>query len=106
MKAAVLACALAFLSPALARAQAMEFQLASTGEDCERCKWIAAEGEITETTLADFEKFLTDNPSAGPLVAFHSPGGIVIDGMRLGSLIRSRGFWTTVGETVDDPEKP
>ena len=106
MKAALIACALACLLPAAARAQAMEFQLAATGEDCERCRWIAAEGEIIETTLPDFENFLAANPTAGPLVAFHSPGGGVIDGMRLGSLIRSRGFWTTVGETVDDPGKP
>lgn len=67
-------------------------------------QWIFADGDIGEDSAQKFKNFVTGNPQliAGATVIFNSPGGSVIDGMRLGDEIRDRHFRTDVGRPSAD----
>lgn len=67
-------------------------------------QWIFADGKIGEDSAKKFNDFVTGNPQliAGATVVFNSPGGSVIDGMRLGDEIRDRHFRTDVGRPSAD----
>jgi hypothetical protein len=65
--------------------------------------WISAEGEITPDTPATFEKFLTTATIfKNQRIALNSPGGSVLAGMKLGAIIRQRGFLTAVARSSKD----
>jgi len=66
--------------------------------------WIAAEGQITPSTAADFEKFMTEKDPEANEIALHSSGGDLESAMRLGILIRQYGLNTHVARTVESPE--
>lgn len=79
----------------------MTFRWAGTGERCAECRWIAADGEIVETTPMVFAKFLRrENVPAGTVVRFNSPGGMVDRSLELGGMIRRAGLFTDIGKTV------
>lgn len=67
-------------------------------------QWIFADGDIGADSTRKFKDFVASNPQliAGATVIFNSPGGSVIDGMRLGDEIRTRHFRTDVGRPSAD----
>ena len=70
-----------------------------------RSSWISAEGEITNDTPAEFEKFVgTLNLWKDTRIALDSPGGSVIGGIRLGELIRKYKLITGVAKSVKNGE--
>lgn len=85
--------------PGLAIAEKMTFRQAWNGGNCRTCAWVAAEGEITQETPADFESYVA---KSGPVYALvlNSPGGDLMAGMALGQILRRQGITTVVGATV------
>ena len=59
---------------------------------------VIAEGSIDKDTVAQFRSFTQTLP-AGTWIAFTSPGGSLVAGMQLGSVIRERRFNTTITNT-------
>jgi hypothetical protein len=79
----------------------MRFELAGNGGNCSTCSWIAAEGVIESDTAQQLEAYLkSERITYQPTIAFHSPGGDLAGGLKLGELIRRRGFDTAVMQTV------
>lgn len=67
---------------------------------------IYADGEITNTTVVQFNSFVKENKIKSAMVMFNSGGGSLFDGIRLGSSIRSLGFDTSIatysnGKTIE-----
>jgi hypothetical protein len=89
---------LAFM-PSLAIAEKMAFRQAWTGGNCSTCVWVAAEGEITQETPADFERYVAEFGPVRALV-INSLGGDLMAGMALGQILRRQGITTVVGATV------
>jgi hypothetical protein len=58
---------------------------------------IFASGEIDAEASTRFEKFVNDNSIDNAIVIFDSPGGSLIGGLKLGSLIRNLYFDTAIG---------
>ena len=86
-------------------AEPMTFKAVSTGGNrC--CWWTEAEGEITNETPFDFERFLSSEKSGGGPIRFHSPGGSLFAALELGEAIRKRGFDTEVGRTNNSDKVP
>ena len=56
-----------------------------------------AVGTITEGTPAAFEAYAKANAEGGRYLEFHSPGGNLMAAMKLGELIRTRGYTTSLG---------
>jgi hypothetical protein len=76
----------------------MSFKAVWTGGNhC--CWWMAAEGEITNETPLEFERFLNSEKCACPAgpIRFDSPGGSLFAALELGTAIRKHGFDTEVG---------
>lgn len=88
------------------RASALEFRVGYTGGNCERCAWIAADGEITPNSVEELAAFMSDNQVEYlRLIVLNSPGGNVAGGLSLGEFIRERGMRVMVGRTYDvEPE--
>jgi hypothetical protein len=84
---------------AAVHADAMTFGLEGNGGNCNGCEWIAADGEITSETPKQFEKFVAEN-EPHPTIYLNSPGGELLAGIKLGELIRAKGFSTAVGKSV------
>lgn len=82
----------------------MQFHVVSNGGNCDGCEWIVADGVITSDTPATFRQLADGLGSTRYFVALNSPGGSLIAGLRLGEQIRKRGFDTSIGRTVMDPE--
>jgi len=106
---ALLATIFIALVPALggagtAHAQApkpMTFELEGNGGNCNGCSWIAAKGEITNETAAQFETFIRTKLDGGCFhVRMHSPGGSLVGGIRLGEMFRKHGCSVSVGDSV------
>lgn len=96
------------LAPALA-APDMRFRLTSVGDPATcngACpKAIVAEGEIVESTPAEFIAFVRRNASdraARAVVFIHSPGGKVIASMALGRAFRAVGAAAIVARVAPD----
>ncbi len=94
--------ALLAFAPAAGAEDAMSFRLAASrgcgGGSCPQV--IAAEGEITNRTPADFVDFFRQNlsgSSSGVLVLINSPGGKVVAAMELGKAFRRMGAAAMVG---------
>ena len=84
----------------------MTFHLRGNGGNYVGAEWVAAEGAIVDDTPADLESFLrsfghAENPG-GWSVRFHSPGGSLESGIRLGELIRHLKLNTEIGRTEPD----
>jgi hypothetical protein len=87
-----------------ARAEDMSFRLVSVGDQA-RCRGgcpavIAAEGEITDQTPAEFAQFVRSNIGRADLhaiVFLDSPGGKVVAAMELGRIWRRLGVAAIVG---------
>jgi hypothetical protein len=58
---------------------------------------IYASGEITEGTTERMLAFVRDQKVEAAKIHFDSPGGSLLEGMKLGRAIRALGFQTTVG---------
>ena len=56
-----------------------------------------AVGTITEDTPAAFEAYAKANAMGGRYLEFHSPGGNLMAAMKLGELIRAKGYTTSLG---------
>ena len=99
------------LQPAAAHAEEMSFQLVSVG-DPGRCgrncpAVIAAEGEIADSTPAQFLEFVRENVGQANLHAvifLNSPGGKVAASMELGRAFRRIGAAVIVAQV--DPNSP
>ncbi len=99
-----IACLAALFAASAAAAAPMTFKLASNRGTCADCRWIAADGEIVETTPSRLAKFLKTAPQAeGLMVRFNSDGGDLTASIELGRLIRERGLNTGVSRTVFEP---
>jgi hypothetical protein len=93
-----------------AQSDRMTFAIKSNGGNCTGCEWVQADGEIAMDSDLDLEKFIAAelHPSPGQdkfaylAIRMNSPGGSFIGGIRLGRMIRLRGFSTEVGGTVLD----
>jgi len=68
----------------------------------------AIEGEFVEGDAEKFEQFLQKIPPVGENfeVYLHSPGGMLIEGIKLGLLFRKHGLWTSVGQLMEDDIYP
>jgi hypothetical protein len=63
--------------------------------------YIQATGTITVDTPKDFEKFLkTTDAGLTKQIDFHSPGGNLMAGLKLGELIRRAGYNTSIGHSM------
>jgi hypothetical protein len=58
---------------------------------------IYAAGEITEGTTDRFLAFVRQNKVEAAEIHFNSPGGSLVEGMRLGRVIRTLQYFTTIG---------
>ena len=66
---------------------------------CPTCRWIDAEGEITETSASKLRDHLLANPPfPGETIVINSPGGSLIGGLALGRAIRQAGLSTHLAE--------
>jgi hypothetical protein len=86
-------------------ADAMTFRGEGNGGNCSGCEWIVADGEITAETPKQFVKFLADK-NYNVTIYLNSPGGDLMAGIKLGELIREKGFSTGVGTSVPEPINP
>jgi hypothetical protein len=92
----VIAVALA-LAPITAHAATMEVDHECTYEP--NCSYIFVQGVIEKGDAERFKKMLKqEKVGANAVVALHSPGGIVEDGIAIGLLVHERGFLTLVGD--------
>ena len=99
--ACVLLSALGIIQPAVAMSFSYE-ERCNTQLTPQCQKMVLAQGPINKETFAQFKDFTKDLP-AGTWVAFTSPGGNLINGMQMGSLIRERRFNTTISYTEHSP---
>jgi hypothetical protein len=81
-------------------ANAMSFDAAGSGGNCDTCQWIAASGEITPSTPGEFESFAASHDPFLKIVYLSSPGGSVAGAMELGRAFRKLGITTVVGKSV------
>lgn len=81
-----------------ALAAPMEFKVYEGRPGCPGCLLLGADGDITEDTPSQFEKFVKNLPINGRevTVVMNSLGGSLIGGLRLGEMIRREGFDTYI----------
>jgi hypothetical protein len=86
----------------------MIFRGEHNGGNCNGCEWISARGSIVKGTADIFEKFMLRRASeyrlpkgefGCPAVALDSPGGSLIEGIRLGELLRKYKCTTTISRS-------
>lgn len=93
------------IAAAGASAEPMKFQPGGNDTRCRECGFIQASGEIADDTPQTFERFLGAAPDYVPKrIRLNSPGGSLQAGIRLGEILRARGFTTEVGSDRIDPE--
>ena len=66
---------------------------------------IVVDGEIELGDSDKLELFLQNNPDAGRVV-FNSPGGNLVEGMKIGNILRARGLTAEVGRLKGGVEAP
>jgi hypothetical protein len=91
------------LSHALA-AEGMQFTIQGTGGNCRACSWVLAEGIIDAGTTEKFKAFIAKEKPPRNL-RFDSPGGSVIEALKLGQFLREKDWDTFVGEDLYDSQK-
>lgn len=74
----------------------MVFDYGCEGNAVESC-WITASGIITQGTAERFRNFL-ESGVEGMYITLASPGGNLVEGVRMGRLIREYGFFTNIME--------
>jgi len=74
------------------------------GNHC--CWWTAAEGEITDETPRDFDRYLNSEKYPGSPIRLNSPGGSLVGALELGAAIRRHGLDTEVGRTSNFDKLP
>ncbi|RFB78809.1 COG3904 family protein [Methylovirgula sp. 4M-Z18] len=62
-------------------------------------RWISAQGNITETTPADFARVLQAMGKDKLPIVIHSSGGVVPAALEIGRMIRAHGLEIAVGQT-------
>ena len=88
---------LLFVMPA--NAAPLVFREVYGPQACPTCRWIDAEGEITETSASKLRDHLLANPPfPGETIVINSPGGSLIGGLALGRAIRQAGLSTHLAE--------
>lgn len=82
-----------------ANAAPLVFREVSGPQACPTCRWIDAEGEITETSASKLRDHLLANPPfPGKTIVINSPGGSLVGGLALGWAIRQAGLSTHLAE--------
>jgi hypothetical protein len=79
----------------------MEFKSASNGGNCNGCSWISAMGEITEETPKKLEEYLKKSTYIDRII-FHSSGGNLLAGLKMGRILRKYNIKVGIGKTVED----
>lgn len=79
------------------QSDAQELRAVMPGNHIESFR-IVVDGPLEDGFTERFERFLKNEPSAAMIVAFNSPGGSLVEGIKLGRAIRRNGLWTTVEE--------
>lgn len=87
------------------QASTMEFIIGGTDHRDADAQWIQAEGAIDAGTVERFIAYLEREPSVRR-IRFNSPGGNLMEGIRLGEELRRRGFATEVGGHEPHPDWP
>lgn len=86
----------------------MVFRSEHNGGNCNGCEWISARGAIVKGTADSFEKFIVQRAKEYRLpqgdfgcysVALDSPGGSLVEGIRLGEFLRKYKCTTTVSRS-------
>ncbi len=77
---------------------AMDFKTQYNGGNCGECSWILAEGPIEPGTTEKLKKFISKEKPP-PNILFNSPGGNLVEALKLGRFLRENHFDTFVGET-------
>jgi hypothetical protein len=79
-------------------ASAMTFERLDDGPLCRGGPCVLATGEIEKGAADDFRAFVkTNRVRRGAVVVFNSPGGVVLESLKLGRAIRDAGLYTSVG---------
>jgi hypothetical protein len=76
----------------------MEFSYQYNGGNCGLCDWILAEGPIEDGATEKLKSFIAKGDYRTTNVRFNSPGGSVLEALKLGRFIRQSNFTTLVGE--------
>lgn len=63
-------------------------------------EWIVAEGTIGVGSAAQFRALLARLGKQKPPVIFHSPGGLLGQGLEIGRMIREKGLASALGRTI------
>jgi hypothetical protein len=78
-------------------AQAMEFSVQYNGGNCEACGWVLAQGVIDQGTTEKLKAFVAkEKPPSN--IRFDSPGGNIVEALKLGQFLRESSWDTFVGE--------
>ncbi|RRI02313.1 hypothetical protein EH240_12665 [Mesorhizobium tamadayense] len=85
--------------------QDMTFAGAYNGGNCNGCEWIVAEGTIVGDSSSKFLDYLTQrfgspDKAVSLTVHFNSPGGDVLEAIKIGRIIREWGLDTSIGKTT------
>ena len=100
---ALLACSLMLILPARGLAMGFEMQERCIDVAQPRCQQaVLAQGQIDSQTVEQFKAFSKNLPR-GTWIALTSPGGLLGGGLKLGEIIRERGFNTTIGYSDFSP---
>ncbi len=78
-------------------AEGMEFTVQYNGGNCGSCSWVLAEGVINSGTTEKFKAFVA-NEKPPKNIRFDSPGGNVLEALKLGQFLRQLNWDTFVGE--------
>jgi len=80
-------------------ASPMEFEIYLGAPGCPGCVIVKADGDITESTSALFEAYIQENSAAfdrDTTVVMNSLGGSLMSGLKMGEIIRAKGFSTHI----------
>ena len=89
---------IAAISFAPTAAEGMEFSHQFNGGNCGVCSWILAEGPIEDGATEKLKSFIAaNNVGTAPNIRFNSPGGSVLEALKLGRFIRKSNIVTLVG---------
>jgi hypothetical protein len=79
-------------------ANAMTFERVDGAQICRTDPCVLATGEIDTGTAGEFKAFLhKSDVHAGATVVFDSPGGVLLESLALGRVIREAGLYTAIG---------
>ena len=80
----------------------MEFKYVNSGGNAAGSEWISAEGEITNSTADEFDRFLIREKIKGYgfAIRLNSTGGSLFGGLQLGKKIREYKMPTEIGRSV------